>query len=302
MDAAAAAWVLAQVPGARRVVGARRLTGGATSSVHAVSLETATGRRRRVVLRRWTGAPWPDGTVDDGEQCTRREAAVLTLLDDSDLPAPRLLAVDPGGQQCGLPAVLMTMLPGRIELTPGDPAGWLRALAAMLPRIHAVAPTGLPAYETWLRVGGAVPSWTAHPALWRRAIEIARAAPSADGGLVHHDYQEFNVLWRHGGISGVVDWTWASQGPPDDDVLHCWLNLVLVHGPDWAERFRRAYEAEAGRGFGPWWQVAGCVDGLRHWLDWDFGRQAGRRLRVDPAQFPARLDRALADAMHRYDG
>jgi hypothetical protein len=34
---------------------------------------------------------------------------------------------------------------------------------------------------------------------------------------------------------------------------HCRLNLAVLFGADWAERFRLAYQAEAGRAIDPWW-------------------------------------------------
>ena len=50
---------------------------------------------------------------------------------------PVLLAVDPAGATAGVPAVLMSRLPGRVDWWPSDMDRWLRRLAGLLPRIHA---------------------------------------------------------------------------------------------------------------------------------------------------------------------
>jgi aminoglycoside phosphotransferase (APT) family kinase protein len=292
LDHPAAAWIVAQVPRGRRVVRAQRLMGGLTSEVTAVTVEDAHGKPHRFVLRRWTAKPWPDGAVDDGRLLVPREAATLLALETVALAAPRVVATDPTGDEAGLPALLMTRLPGRIDLNPAAPDDWIRQLAEQLAEIHDIAPwPGLPAYETWLRVPEPLAASRPEPAVAR---------------LVHHDYQQFNVLWSRGRISGptmsgpvisgVVDWVWASSGPADDDVVHCRGNLCLLYGADRAIAFQSAYEALVGRRVDPWWDLAGALDGLG-WQRAELQKQAGRRLRV-PAQatMRAELDRLVARA------
>lgn len=48
------------------------------------------------------------------------EADALRILEDSPLPVPRLVAVDPTGELAGSPALLMTALPGRVDWSPRD--------------------------------------------------------------------------------------------------------------------------------------------------------------------------------------
>ena len=301
LDARAAEWVVAQVPRARRIVRAQRLTGGLTSEVTGITVEDAQGKPHRLVLRRWTGRPWPDGEVDDGQVLVPREAAVLTALESTDIPAPRLVAIDAQGAAAGLPALLMTRLPGRLDLTPTDPAEWTRALAEQLVHIHDTAPfDGLPAYESWLHLDVDVPDWASRPDLWRVAIDVARnPRPTTRGGLVHHDYQQFNVLWSRGRISGVVDWVWASRGPVEDDVVHAGLNLCLLYGPERATAFQTRYEDLAGRRLPLWWNAAALVDYASGWSGEELQRQAGRRLRIDRSALPARVEAVLEWAVRR---
>jgi aminoglycoside phosphotransferase (APT) family kinase protein len=294
-------WIVRQVRHGRRLVQAQRLTGGLTSEVTGVTVEDVSGRRHRLVLRRWTGTPWPDGTVDDGRVLVPREAATLASLEATAIPAPRVVATDADGEDAGLPALLMTRLPGRLDLTPVDPKAWLERLVAQLVDIHDLPPpAGLPAFESWLSVRDTeVPEWTTRPQLWRAALDSVATEPAvAADGFSHRDYQQYNVLWSAGRLSGVVDWVWASQGPPDVDVAHCRLNLCLLYGADRAIAFQTAYESLSGRRLDPWWDLAGVVDGLG-WSAAELQKQAGRRLRVDGAAFPARLDALLERVVRR---
>lgn len=287
-------WVEQAAGPGSRVVSVRRLTGGITSATHALVIERPSGARTRVVLRRWVGSG-----RDEGPSAVGREWAALEGLARTGLPVPRAWAQDPEGSSAGDPALVMTYLPGRIELTPHDRAAWLHAMAEMLVRIHA-SDVPAPAYESWLRVGGLeVPRWSQRPELWRDAIEIAKTeSPGYEPCLVHHDFQQFNLLWAAGRISGVVDWIHASTGPREADVAHCRLNLTLLYAPEVAEQFRLAYEALSGRTLDPWWDVAGL---LLYLPGWDFlQEQAGSRMVVDAAGMHERIEATLESALRRF--
>src|SRR3954449_6726882 len=91
----------------------------------------------------------PTASVSNGlfAQC-RLETAVLTKLALSDIPAPRVIG-STTDTALGGPAVLMTRVPGKMQLMPRDREGWLRQMAQMLARIHALAVDGKP-FESWL--------------------------------------------------------------------------------------------------------------------------------------------------------
>jgi aminoglycoside phosphotransferase (APT) family kinase protein len=302
MNPAALDWVVSSLPGATRVLRTERLTGGMTSVMHALTVH---GHDRRVVLRQWIPEHPPAEDADDPTLAVAREAAVLTALDDCGLPVPRLLAADETGAHAGYPSVLMTHLSGGINLTPRDVGAWTAHLAQMLVRIHALRPSvSLPPFDSWLQMEDFdVPRWSPRPDVWRAAIGIANQPPPVleQQPVVHHDYQPFNVLWSASGdrISGLVDWVWASQGPADEDVTHCRLNLCLLTTPDIAEDFRRRYEAESGRVLDPWWDVASLVDYLGGWSASGLQQQAGSRLRVDAVGINDRVDALLASVMKR---
>jgi aminoglycoside phosphotransferase (APT) family kinase protein len=262
--------------------------------VHAVQIVDRSGELRDYVLRRWALPGFPEGTAE-----VRREADVLTGLAADDLPAPRLVAIDPEPETCSYPALLMTRLPGRMLLRPADPDDWLRQLARMLPRIHAAKLTAPPA-ELWVDPADpTIPDWSSDDAMWQAAFDLFHSpAPAGEECFIHRDYQQFNLLWTEQTLTGVVDWAQSSYGSPDIDVAHCRLNLTVVYSAQFAARFLERYEASAGRRVEPWWDVAGLLVYLPGWDEF-LQRQAGRRLTIDFAGMHERVETTLRAALAR---
>ncbi|MGE0227529.1 MAG: phosphotransferase family protein [Dehalococcoidia bacterium] len=264
-------WAAAAIGDGARVLAARRLRGGSSSAVHALTIETATGRRHRLVLRRFVRADWLEREPD----LAPREAAALTLLERSDVPAPRLVALDATGAEAGVPAVLMTHLPGRVDLAPADLTAHLRALAELLPRIHSLrgATGAVPPYRRYDEAP-AVPAGVRDPRVWRTLLARASATPpDAPSRFIHRDYHPGNVLWSRSCLTGIVDWVSASTGPSDVDAGHARWNLALLHGVRAADEFLAAWLAAVGRQtHDPYWDVvclldAGPTGPLEAWRD-----------------------------------
>jgi aminoglycoside phosphotransferase (APT) family kinase protein len=246
------------------------MTGGMSSVVHRLTIDHGS-YRDVLVLRQYEHAE------GDTAASVRHEIATLRAVHDAGLPAPEQIAADADGRETdGHPAVLMTRLPGRLDLTPADPEGWLRQIAAIAVRIHDAQIAAGPfearidaaAYPTdgWRpRIRSliptsagtpVIPASATRPAVWEAAFGILRQqAPEPATCFIHRDFQPFNLLWRRGRLTGVVDWARSCTGPADFDVGHCRLNLAVLFGADWAERLRLAYEAEAGRATDPWWDL-----------------------------------------------
>ncbi len=86
---------------------------------------------------------------------------------------------------------------------------------------------------------------------WARAVAAVREAPPpAVPTLIHRDYHPENTLWSRGRLTGVVDWTQASWGPPELDVAHMRWNLAADHGQQVADEFLACYRAITGRALG----------------------------------------------------
>jgi len=259
----ALAWVAAAVGGGARVHSVSPLEGGTSSAVHAVLVQGRDGPPRELILRRFVRREW----LAEEPDIAAREAAVLSLLETSGLPVPRLVAVDPDGVHAGAPAVLMTRLPGRIEWQAADLAPYLAKLAAVLPRIHETplpAAGAPPPYRPYPLEMRRPPRWATLPEVWQRAMVVHEGpAPAAGHALIHRDYHPGNVLWVGGAVSGIIDWPVASVGVPEADVGHCRVNLRGRFGPEAADRFLEAYRAVSGRReYHPYWDIVAALGGL----------------------------------------
>jgi aminoglycoside phosphotransferase (APT) family kinase protein len=245
------AWVEQTLGSHARVTRWKRLTGGLTSLVYELTVEPA-GRREQYVLRWWEPASeWQEWRL----RAVPMETAVLTRLAGTGIPAPRVIASTTDTAH-GSPAVLMTCLPGQMQLMPVDREIWLREMAQMLARIHSLTIEAKP-FKSWLDPGRLSPPADATAReVWKEAIAVAAGdrAPTRTCFL-HRDYQHFNMLWSGERLTGVVDWSEACMGPPEIDVGHCRLNLTLLFSAEVADRFREIYEVESGHKVDAWWDL-----------------------------------------------
>ncbi len=175
-------------------------------------------------------------------------------------PTPHLIGVDPTGDVVGVPAVLMTELPGRPEWAAGQ--RWMRQLVDVLVDVHEIDPgaaAGARPFAVYAQSSYALPKWATKPAVWERAIEIFHGPVlDDDRTFIHRDFYPGNVLWHRRTVSGLVDWEAASVGPRSMDVAHCRINL-LYDGLDAADTFTRTWEPRTGRTFDRWADIATIV-------------------------------------------
>ncbi len=213
------------------------------------------GSNRNAVLRLFTNRQWLDLEPD----LAVHEAAVLEAIQEAGLPTPRLIAFDADGGETGHPAVLMSLLPGRLDL--GD--GHVEELAEPLVRLAEFDPGPFQwTYRRWVDAADVpVPDWVEDretlTAAFSHVADFPEAAPDR---LVHRDYHPTNVLWEDGRISGVVDWVNGCLGPTEVDVAHCRLDLAIVNGPHAVERFRDAWERSSGKRYDPRWDIVASSD------------------------------------------
>lgn len=252
-------WVARQFGRGARVVAVRRLRGGSSTAIHAVGVEDGRGARHALVLRRFIRPNWKYPGLP------RREATVLQLLERAAYPAPRLVAFDDGPAECDMRALLMTRLPGRVELAPKRIEPWLRQMGGALPSIHAIPLPSTRRYRPYYDPRARrVPWWSKQPKAWRAVIDLARSRqPRTTARFIHRDYHPGNILWTRGKLSGVVDWINACAGPPQVDIAHCRVNLVRLHGLAVADRFLAAYASASGTSvadYDPYWDAIGLVD------------------------------------------
>jgi aminoglycoside phosphotransferase (APT) family kinase protein len=258
-------WVTDAVGPGSRLAAARRLRPGSWHVNHAVDVAGSDGRTRRLVLRRWARPGWE---ADDADYTVGREVRVLGLLATTAVPAPLAVAADPAGSRCDVPAILLTRLPGHPP-RPADTgaSGFCRQLTEALALIHDAgdrAGPDLVPYRLYYDRARAGPArWMSGSRTWARAIAAVREAPPpASQMLIHRDYHPENTLWSRGRLTGVVDWTQASWGPPELDVAHMRWNLAIDHGQQVADQFLACYRAATGRTLDnqPYWDLVSLLD------------------------------------------
>jgi aminoglycoside phosphotransferase (APT) family kinase protein len=257
-----------------RVVRVRPLRGGVSSVVHVVRLETASGKRQAVVVRRY-GEYWKQA---DPAAC-KREFRLLEALAKTSFPAPRPLLLDAEGGPFGAPTVVMTRLPGRPILAPRDLRDYLRQSAEVLAEVHRVPTDGLgflphqrrlvertlahdpPALDDPLQRA----VWDAVVADWPRV-----SANMEPDSLLHGDYWPANLLWHRNRLVGVVDWEQPRLGDRAVDVATCRGDVAVLFGPEAARLFLDDYERASGAPLRNlrFWDLLACTAALREILDW----------------------------------
>ncbi|HZE33888.1 MAG TPA: aminoglycoside phosphotransferase family protein [Actinoallomurus sp.] len=251
-------WVRDVVAG--RISSIRSMGTGSTT-LHAID---AGDPPRRLVVRRFHNA---DRLRTDPWYIPANEAAVLELLDDTEVPAPRLLAADPYARICDVPALLTTRVPGRPATRPWDMDAFLTTMAQALARVHEVPlDTALPPYAPYydLSVNGErrPPEWSGSPELWERVFEtLAGTAPETPAGFIHRDFHPGQTVWSGDRLTGIVDWTTGSHGPYGIDLARMRINLAFEYDVDVATRFQAIYREVVGRDMRhPYWDLTDAAD------------------------------------------
>lgn len=296
---AALRWV-AEAVGAGASVRSVSLLPGATSSVlHAIGIEHG-GRSVDLVLRQFVNAEW----LKDEPDLAFHEAASLTKAACADVPTPELIAYDERGDACGVPATLMTRLPGSVELQPENFDVWLRGLAAAIAPVHIIDAEDFSwNYYPYCDISRLEPPrWSSRREQWEKAFEIVGGEwPAAPACFIHRDYHPNNVVWHDGRVSGIVDWVNACRGPEGIDVAWCRQNLALMYGVAHADMFLTAYRTMQGASFEyhPFWDLLAAMEMLpapgvyEGWVA--FGMRG-----LDEAIIKARADDYVASIMARF--
>lgn len=239
-----------------------RLRGGSSSAMHAVTVRSSAGATARFVLRRYVRSDVTAGQPDIAD----REVRTLHLVEKVGPVTPAVVACDLDGDDVGVAAILMTVVPGRPNAIEPGRGAW-RRLAETAVAIQA-APIGrgdgVQAFFGYEPRRSTPPPWMGDARLWDRALTIFRdSGGRREGGVfLHRDFHTGNVLWRRGQLTGVVDWQSASIGPASVDVAYMRLGLLDRYGPEAATDFLRLAKDVSGLVNDPWVDVVLLVDGL----------------------------------------
>ena len=215
----------------------RRLAGAGMTDAYDVTLDRSPGR---VVVKLYR----------DGDSTGPLEWSRLQFVQRVSVPVPEPITADLQSIWFGRPAIVMSRLQGRPNLTPKDVGSWVYGLAQTLAALHETnvdgatgAVTRPPQAETWR------PATFEERSLMAEAESvIAARLPSLESErvLTHGDFHPANVLWQRGRISGVVDWSAARLDARWYDLAYCRASVCLRLGPDVADRLADAYAGIVG--------------------------------------------------------
>ena len=214
----------------------------------------------RLILRRYTQREW----LAEEPDLPFHEAASLRKAGEAGIPVPRLVAFDPHADRTDTPALLMTQLPGAVDLLPSDFDDWLTQQARILQPLHAVPLGEFPwRYAPYNNPASLEPpAWSDAPQLWEKAIEIVNSPPPITPEVfIHRDFHPVNVLWQDGKLSGLVDWPNACRGPAGIDISWCRANLAELYGVEAADRFLQICRSiGAASGYHPFWDLMVIIE------------------------------------------
>jgi aminoglycoside phosphotransferase (APT) family kinase protein len=307
--AATRAWVEKGLPEGERITEVARLRGGWTSEMRRLDISGPRGQRS-LVLRSFVKPFF----LRHAEGLLTREAEILGLLGGTGVPAAELHAVDATGEHCDHPSLLMSLLPGKVQLGEEGSGRRCELMARQLVRIHDIGVTERTRprpYQAWTspqRVR--LPENTERPGVWRRAVDVIGGEPPGyEGRFLHRDFHPGNVLFAGQGadlrISGVVDWVETSWGPADLDVAHCSTALALLHGPEIGMGFAELYAAAGGqvsedRADHLYWRLLDALafapDAEKVAVPW---RELGRS-DLTPSMLAERLEQYVAELLERF--
>jgi len=219
---------------------------------------------RDSAARRWVLRRPPLGSLLDSAHDIQREARILSALEHTGVPAPRVLAVT---EHANAPLALIEYVDGVVvdrvsvarELTPQLRRAIGLSMATTLAKIHAVdleatALSDLASHKPYAerqlkRWSG---QWQASktrelPTLDRLTARLSAAIPEQhETTLVHGDFHLRNVVAspESGAVRAALDWELATLGDPLAD-----LGTMLAYWPKAGEATADGFNASSLPGF-----------------------------------------------------
>ena len=277
------AWVC-ELLDATHVVDTAEMPGGSAAAMHRVRVSLRAGGQVEVALRRYV-------LTDQVEapSVARWEANALGLAGRAAVPTPELLGADVDGDRSDVPAIVMSLLPGRPVWETRRGREWVSQVVDAMLALHEIDPAGveLAPFERYVQTRWwKPPRWTDRPELWERAMELFEGpAPTSMNGFIHRDVNPGNVLWVRDRLSGLVDWQTACVGPRSIDPAHCRLNL-FQYQPQLADELLKVWEERCGLRFDRWADLVSILGDLD---------QIGRRRTPNETTFW--IERAIEQAV-----
>lgn len=226
------------------------LHGGISAWVTALDIEhgDGDGQTQTLIVRQ-------HGAVDlaRNPNIAADEFRLLRVLHDVGLPTPMPYFVDQSGDLFAAPVVVVEYIEGEsifaLDATP-DLIPQLATQLAMIHRVDCVGDTlsFLPRQADLATAKISNPPASLDDSLDEGRIRavLAAAWPLAQQNktaLLHGDYWPGNILWRDGGLVGIIDWEDAACGDPLADLANSRLEILWAFGADAMQSFTRHYTA-----------------------------------------------------------
>ena len=243
--------IVARFEPGSRLLGARRLAGGASAESTALEIERPDGSRLRRVVRRHG-----EGDRAVNPDVARDEYELLRLLaaEGFAVPAPR--ALDASGTILPTPYILTDFVEGTSEVPPAGRTAAADRMAAELARLHRLG-AGDPRLAFLLRRDalsrGEIAKEQAAPEdrdveqTIRTALQPYWPPPQSEAVLLHGDFWPGNLLWGGDSLAAVIDWEDACLGDPLIDLGPARLELLWLWGEACEHRFTARYGELSGR-------------------------------------------------------
>lgn len=281
-------------PGAE-LIDARRLTGGVSAEVTAVTFGPPGGETRRVVVRR-------HGPVDlaHNPHAARDEFRLMEIARAHGLPVPEPVFLDASCDLFPAPVVVVGFVDGAAEAAPRSAAAAAVA-ARQLARIHAIPAS---ADLAFLRPIGR--GWGERPDRLDDSMDEGRIRDALEGAwplpvvnpssLLHGDFWPGNLLWRNGELAAVIDWEDARTGDPLSDLGNARFEWFLAHGAEAMTALTAAYRSATRVDLGnlAYWDLRAALRPCGRIGGWGLEPAEERRLRAGHAAFVTAALSALA--------
>ncbi len=195
-------WVLASIPGTKKILLVNQLNGTTSSRMYHISLQ-ADNNTSDYVLREFNN---PELLLDEPDAVIH-EAENLQIVAKHGLLGPKLIAFDLFGKAAGVPLLLMSKVEGAVVLQPENMQDWVDKLAQTLIKIHRINADGFKwKYFSYSDLNDqSVYSWSKLKNSWNSAIAfIKKGQPSTRSCFIHRDYHPANALGHLGLMLGTV--------------------------------------------------------------------------------------------------
>lgn len=230
------------------VLDVRKLMGGVSAEIHALTLGLPDDSQQTVVVRR-------HGPRDlaSNPNIAADEFRLLQTLQQAGIPVPQPILLDTSCQILPTPYLVQAFIDGAPDFAPSDLNSHIEQMAQHLARIHQV---DIQAHDVsyWPHINkeneqifSQMPD-TLDASIGEHAIRevLMPSWPweqiNADM-LLHEDYWPGNVLMRNGVLVAIIDWEDAKIGDPLCDLSNTRLEVLFAYGRDAMQRFTNTYLA-----------------------------------------------------------